>query len=188
MKTYTLRKPAFAAPVSRTRLQPIGTARHSRDTECPDAGWKRLSNKQKARLSMLAAKGYAFQRVQGMSLEDWRHEIAIRACGVRISEATQDHWADLKTAFLDLAGDPVGAMRTQLREGDNKRRIALHKLTKACEQRGLAMSYAESICRDQFKVPVSQASAKQIWCLFFTISKRGNAATHTPGANEKPLK
>jgi hypothetical protein len=174
---YPLRKPAASrgretAPASRARLAPIGTARHARDGECPDGGWHRLSNKQKAMLSQLARKAYAAQKVQGMDLDEWRHEVAISACGVRISEAVQKHWADLKTAFQDLAGDPVGAMRTQLREGDNKRRIALHKLTTACADSGLDISYAESICRDTFKVPIAQASARQIWCLFFTIKNR----------------
>jgi integrase len=122
---------------------------------------------------MLARKAYQVQRVQGIDPDEWRHEVAIQACGCRISEAVQSHWADLKTAFQDLAGDPVGAMRTQIREGDNKRRIALHKLTTLCTERGLDISYAESICRDTFKVPIAQASAKQIWCLFYTIQKRG---------------
>ena len=188
MKTYTLRKPAFAAPASRTRLQPIGTARHSRDAECPDAGWKRLSNNQKARLSMLARKAYVLQRVQGMDFDEWRHEIAINACGVRISEATQSHWADLKTAFQDLAGDPVGAMNTQIREGDNKRRVAMHKLTTALAAKNLPAAYAASICFAQFKVPLAEASAKQIWCLFYTVQNRRQATTRpatAPPASSK---
>lgn len=162
-------KPRTARP----RLKPIPGTRHARDAECPDAGWKRLTNHQKARLSILARKAYTFQRVQGIDLDEWRHEVAISACGCRISEAVQTHWADLKAAFQDLAGEPEKALRTHIREGDNKRRIALYKLTKELEAHGLETAYAEKICRDQFKVPISQASAKQIWCLFFTISKRG---------------
>lgn len=169
-KTATDRARETAAPAS--RLKPIGTARHARDGQCPDAGWKRLSNTQKARLSILARKAYAEQKVQGMDLDEWRHEIAISACGCRISEASQRQWADLKTAFQDLAGDPVGAMRTQIHEGDNKRRIALHKLTTACKERGLDFSYAEKICRAQFKIPTAEASAKQLWCLFYTVTNR----------------
>jgi len=172
MTTYTLRKPAATAP-DRTRLQPIATARHSRDAECPDAGWRRLSNKQKARLSMLARKAYAVQRVQGIDCDEWRHEIAISACGCRISEAIQDHWTDLYSAFVDLAGEPEKAFAAQVRSGDNKRRIAMHKLTTLCKERGLDISYAESICTDTFKEPLSKATAKQLWCLYFTITKRG---------------
>jgi integrase len=175
-----------AASTPRPRLQPIPAARHTRDAECPDAGWKRLTNTQKGRLAMLAAKAYRVQKVQGMELDEWRHEVAIRACGCRISEAVQRQWADLKTAFQDLAGDPVGAMRTQIREGDNKRRIALHKLTTACAERGLDMSYAESICRSQFKVPVSQASAKQIWCLFYTVRNRRKSQSTKSTKSESP--
>lgn len=173
---YMLRKPAATGPApDRTRLQPIGTARHSRDSECPDAGWKRLSNKQKARLSILARKAYRLQRVQGIDPEEWRHEVAISVCGCRISEAVQDHWTDLYSAFVDLAGEPEKAFEAQLRSGDNKRRVALYKLTGACKERGLDISYAEAICMDTFKSQLAKATAKQIWCVFFTVTNRRKA-------------
>lgn len=157
-------------------LKPIATARHKDDARCPDASWKGLSHIQKGKLSMLAAEAYKHQRVQGIDLAEWRHEIAISACGVRISEATQSHWADLHSAFLDLSGKPEAALRTQIRSGDNKRRIAMHKLTKALEAHSLHPTYAESICQAQFKLPLTEASAKQLWCLFFTITNRGKKA------------
>lgn len=160
-------------PLRKPALKPISDRRRTADRDCPDAGWKGLSREQKARLSILAAKAYTYQRVQGISLDEWRHEVAISACGCRISEATQRHWADLKAAFLDLAGEPEKAFRTHIREGDNKRRIALHKLTKELEAHGLDLGYAEKICRDTFKITIPEASAKQLWCLYFTISKRG---------------
>lgn len=163
MKPTLFRKP---------RLKPISDHKRAADKACPDAGWKRLSNEQKGRLSVLARKAYAHQRVQGMTETEWRHEIAISVCGCRISEAVQDHYTNLKSAFEDLCGEHDRAFKTQIRGADNKRRIALHKLATACKERGLHDSYPESICRSQFKVPISQASAKQIWCLFFTVTKR----------------
>lgn len=163
MKTYVLRPPA---------LKPISGARHAGDAECPDAGWKRLSNEQKGRLSMLAGQAYERLKVYGISLKEWRHQTAIDACGHRISEATQSHYPDLLSAFQILAGQPEKAFKTQMRSGDNKRRVAMFKLTEACQERGLHMSYPDSICHTQFKIPISEASAKQIWCLFYTVTKR----------------
>ena len=115
--------------------------------------------------------------VQGVSLkskdlDEWRHAVCIKACGVRITEATQSHWADLKSAFEDLGGKPEQAFKTQLREGDNKRRVAMHKLTEALAGKGLDTSYAAKICRIQFKCELDQASAKQLWCLFYTVTNR----------------
>ena len=173
---YTLKTP---------RIKPIAASRRVGDAGCPDAGWQRLTNKQKGKLSMLAAKAFAHQKVQGMTATEWRHEIAISTCGVRISEAIQDHYNDLKSAFQDLAGYHAAAFRTQVRSPDNKRRIAMHKLVSACKERGLNESYPASICFDQFKCSLADASAKQLWCLFFTVTKRrnaqaGNALAQTP--------
>ena len=156
--------------------RPIPGAKHAEDGKCPDASWKALSKIQKARLSMLAAKAYAFQNIgPAVTLAEWRREESIRACGLRISEATQAHWADLQSAFQDLAGMPGRAFATQMREGDNKRRVALHKLASELAAKGLHPSYAASICRCQYKCALEDASAKQIWCLYFTIKNRRNS-------------
>ena len=173
MRTYILR-PRHAAPKPAVTLKPIPGAKHVDDAACPDAGWKPLTNEQKARLSILARKAAEVQRVAGgyKAVDAWRHEISIKACGVRISEATQSHWADLKSAFEDLGGRPEKAFHTQMREGDNKRRIALWKLTQALAAKGLHPGYAAAICRAQFKCSLEDASAKQLWCLFYTVTNR----------------
>ncbi len=169
MKTYILHK----APV----LKPIGEARHIEDDSCPDAGWKALTKNQKTRLSIMARKAAEVQGVslKSKDLDEWRHAVCIKACGVRITEATQSNWADLKSAFEDLGGKPEQAFETQLREGDNKRRVAMYKLTQALSGKGLDIGYAAKICRTQFKSELDQASAKQLWCLFYTVTKRKNA-------------
>lgn len=155
------------------KTRPISGAGHAQEAACPDVGWKPLSKTQKGRLSMLAATAYAAQGIgPADALAEWRRDTAIRACGMRISEATQANWADLKSAFLDLAGKPEKSFACQMREGDNKRRIALHKLAAALAEKGLQPSYAQAICRNQFKVPLEEANAKQVWCLFFTIKNR----------------
>jgi hypothetical protein len=168
MHTYILKPHTKRAAA----LKPISTAKHAEDGACPDGGWKVLTKEQKARLSILAREAFQFQKVQGFTVDEWRREISIRACGVRISEATQSQWADLKSAFEDLTGKPERAFRTQMREGDNKRRVAMHKLTQALAAKNLAPSYAATICRAQFKCALEQASAKQLWCLFYTITNR----------------
>lgn len=166
MRNYTLR-PAAA-------VKPIPAAKHVEDDNCPDAGWKPLSKEQKAKLSILARSAAEKQGIRGgyKAVEEWRHMISIRVCGVRISEAVQDNYADLKSAFEDLGGRPEKAFQTQMRAGDNKRRVAMHKLSQALADRGLQPAYAASICRAQFKCPLEEASAKQLWCLFFTVTKR----------------
>lgn len=159
-------------PARAPRLKPVSDTKHREDGSCPDGGWKRLTKNQKSRLAILAREAFAAQKVIGVSFEDWRHDVAIRACGNRISEATQSQWADLKAAFQDLAGQPDKALNTHLRDADNKRRVAMHKLTTALTERGLDMSYAASISRTQFKCELDSASAKQLWCLFFTVTNR----------------
>ena len=171
MKIYTLHKTPRTPAV---RVKPVSAAKHAEDGACGDGGWKPLSREQKARLSILARQAYAHQGVQGMTVDEWRREVSERACGCRISEATQRNWADLKSAFEDLCGQVEKAFRTQLREGDNKRRVALWKLTQALAAKGLETSYAGKICRIQFKCALEEASAKQLWCLFYTITNRKN--------------
>lgn len=165
MKHYTLRP---------SPLAPISTAKHAADSQCPDGGWQPLTKNQKARLSILARQAAEKQghSLKSKDLAAFRQEHSIRACGLRISEASQKHWADIKSAFEDLAGRPEAAFSTQLREGDNKRRVALWKLTQALAQRGLAPAYAAAICRTQFKCNLPEASAKQLWALFFTVTNR----------------
>lgn len=158
-------------------LKTIPEYRKAEDGACPDAGWKSLTKEQKTHLSILARKAAVVQGlcVKSKEFEEWRHEVAIAACGVRISEAAQAHWVELKTAFELEAGEDGKAFQTQMREGDNKRRIAMHKLTQVLKDKGLDVSYAAKICTMQFKVPLDQASAKQIWCLFYTVTNRRKA-------------
>ena len=181
MRKYTLHKPLRTSNIERPtsnvevkRLKPVSAAKHAEDGACPDGGWKPLSREQKARLSILARQAYAHQKVQGMKVDEWRREVSQQVCGCRISEATQGNWADLKSAFEDLCGNVEKAFRTQMREGDNKRRVAMWKLTQALAAKGLETGYAGKICRAQFKCELEEASAKQLWCLFYTITNRKN--------------
>lgn len=181
MRTYILRpsppgsagaSPRNAAPKPAAPLKPIPAARHAEDGQCPDGSWKPLSNEQKKRLAILARQAAVACGISSHEADEWRREQSILACGLRITEATQKHWADLKSRFEDLGGRPEKAFQTQMREGDNKRRIAMWKLTQALTAKGLQPEYAGKICRAQFKCQLEEASAKQLWCLFYTVTNR----------------
>ena len=170
MKHYTLYRPAKPP-----RVKPIGDSKHAEDNECPDAGWKPLTRKQKRDLSMLARKAAEKRGLPKWEFDTYRHDVAKHVCGLRISEARQSHFNDLLAAFQYAAGDDVAAFRTHLRAVDNKRRVAMFKLTEALNSRGLDIAYAGQICRTQFKVTLEEATAKQLWCLFYTVTKRRKA-------------
>ena len=127
-----------------------------------------LAAREAARLAGAPDSGPAF--------DAWRRGQAIDACGLRISEARQRDWALLRAHFDTLRGRPDSAYRTLVGDSDNPRRIALHKLSKACAWAGVAMAYAGSICRRQYKVPLDQASAAQLWHLVFTVRNRRKEA------------
>lgn len=157
-------------------IKPIAYERHAEDVSCADGGWKPLTREEKKRLSVLAADAAKARGLdlKGAALAEWRAAESIKACGVRISAATHGHWADIKAHFEKLSGKPEQALRTHLRSGDNKRRVAMYKLQAELEAKNLAMGYAEAICRTQYKVPLAQATAKQLWCLFYTVKNRKN--------------
>jgi hypothetical protein len=173
MITYTLSKPL---PPRAVKLQPIADRHHAADAACPDGGWKALTREEKKRLCMLAASAAKARGLdlRGKTLDAWRAAESIKACGLRISEATHAHWADIKAHFECLGGQYEKAFETQLRDGDNKRRVAMHKLQNELAAKRLPPAYAESICRTQYKVGLAEASAKQLWCLFYTVKNRKN--------------
>jgi hypothetical protein len=143
-----------------------------------------LSAEQKWRLSELAEKVFLhrFQNTVGAIPSDksqrakavtaFRHEQCEIAVGVRISEALQKHFNDLKAHFEALMGESGAAFGTLMREHTNGQRQAWHKLHIALKERGLDENYAGAIARSQFKKELSGLSEKQLWCVFFTITNR----------------
>jgi hypothetical protein len=140
-----------------------------RDYE-PDAGWKPLSNTQKAALAILAKKAAKMmgEPESGPAHDDWRHDQAYKACGERIKFARQEHWQRLHSHFLDLSGHHKRAFEVATDDG-NKKRIALYKLTGELGKRGLALSYAEKICLTQYRCDLAGATAQQVWRLVYTV-------------------
>lgn len=170
MKTYILHPPPGsdatpAPPPPRTRRR-VGCH------YAPAGDTGPLTLHQKRRLVLLAKQAWRKRGQPGESFDAWRHDTSIRACGHRIREATQRHWASLKAAFQDALGESGHALSTLLRDHDNKRRIALHKLAAECSARGLPLAYPEAICTRQYRCNLHDATAPQIWRLFFTIKNR----------------
>ena len=136
-----------------------------------------LSRPQKTALVLFART--AFHHLAARTGEDdfetFRKDEAIKACGRRISEARNSHFSALKSHFLNLAGEAGRAFDSAMREATNDQRIALNKLAEECAARGLDLKYPAAIAWNQFKLPLDKCSAKQLWCLVFTIRNRKKA-------------
>lgn len=141
----------------------------------PDLAWLPLSKHQRQTLARLARR--AWQAAGGgQPFDAWRHEQSRRACGRRISEATQPDFLPLRAHFLNLEGDAVRAFRDHMRAADEPRLLALHKLRRECAARSLSLGYPAAICRRQYRCHIDDASPKQLWQLVFTVRSRRKAA------------
>ncbi len=133
-----------------------------------------LSREQKANLAILARRAFAVRSAAhpGVNADTWRREESIRAVGKRITEATQGDYLRLRAHFEDLAGQSDKALRTLWQEDNQATKVAYRRLCIECRQRGLALSYPGAICQKQFHCALNEATAKQLWCLVFTIRNR----------------
>ncbi|MBI5770876.1 MAG: hypothetical protein HZA93_24070 [Verrucomicrobia bacterium] len=151
-----------------------------------------LSNEQKADLARLAREAYEAWEGREMFEEAnptlsrsacfaaWRHVEQGRATGgiQSLTRCHQDHFLPIRAHFRAMLGQGAGAVRDLLRAQEEPRIRARWKLQRALDERGLDEAYAAAICRAQFKCALGEASEKQLWKLFFTITKR-RAATKT---------
>jgi len=146
-----------------------------------------LTNDQKRILSQLARRAFNLEcaKARGRgetpdtssaAAEAFRHEHVITACrkhGLRC--CSQADYGAVKAHFQDLLGESGRAMNTLVHAEGNQRRIAEYKLVQACQTAGLTLAYAASICRNQYKCSLEDATETQLWNLKFTIDKRGRA-------------
>jgi hypothetical protein len=138
-----------------------------------------LSRNQKAELSMLARS--AWEKFQRPGDEhQWRHEQAAKACGKRISQASQRDYLPIRAHFRDLLGQSDRAFRDLMAVDTEPQRIAMAKLRHECTARKLPLDYPAAICRKQFRCSLAQATAKQLWCLIFTIRNRRKVFQQCP--------
>lgn len=145
-----------------------------------------LSNEQKAAICRLARRAYdtwagreAFEDANdGLSMskcfEAWRRVEQGKAVGRQsLRDCTSDNdYLRLTAHFQNLLGDSGRALNSLLRHGEEPRVVAFHKLQLALRERGLHEGYAAAICRRQFRCELGDASAKQLWNLFFTVKNR----------------
>lgn len=131
-----------------------------------------LSRFQKMLLAKTARRAWAACGSPPPGEAEWRREQSLKAAGVRISTARQSDYTSLRAHFLDLARQYDKAFRALVESPKNKARIAHYHLKKSCAERGLPLNYPASICHRQFKCSLDEATAKQLWCLVFTIRNR----------------
>jgi len=155
-----------------------------------------LSNLQKAQLGQLARSAWLAWAGREEFLDTnaelsasaaftaWRHWQQGKACGRQsLLACTQEDFLPLRAHFLALGGHEEQAGRTLVRAASEPERLARYKLKEALQERGLAEGYAAAICQRQYRKPLAEASAKQLWCLVYTVRNRRKPAPATVGAN-----
>lgn len=134
-----------------------------------------LSNAQKGDISRVAKE--AWQRYKSLGLTDetekeFRAREAIEHVKCRVSEAVNGQYNHLMAHFHNLAGNTQAALDHLRRAETDERRQAMHKLDSELKRSGLDRTYAEAICRDQNKCPLSKSTPEQLRHLMFTIRNR----------------
>lgn len=131
-----------------------------------------LSTKQKAYLAQLAAEAWRAGGRVG-SAEEYRHEAVVAACrknGLRC--CGQEDYKAVEAVLLDRLGRHGAAFEAQLRQATHGLRTAQAVLIRECEKAEVRLSYAASICRNQFRCDLDDASERQVWSLVYTVRNR----------------
>lgn len=140
-----------------------------------------LTKCQKWRLADLAARVYGWLRdrgqLAGVNLADWRHHIAVKACGKRISAANLGDFKRIQAAFLHEKGDAEGERRALVQAASTPQAIALFKLRECMKQTGTPPAYAETLARRFYKNGnLAELTARQLWTLLYTVRNNANKA------------
>lgn len=151
---------------------------------------KPLTNRQKFLLSDLAKHVYAALRGRGLlvgvRLEDWRRNIAEKACGQRISRASHGDYKAIQAAFLHERGDEAGERRAMVQAQSTPQSIALYKLREMLKQTHTPLAYAETLARRFYKTGnLADLTAKQVWTLSFTIRNNASQAAGKGSAGNR---
>lgn len=135
-----------------------------------------ISKDERSELAIEARK--AFKKLEGNgatdeTFDEFRHRIAINACGRRISEALRGDYGKIAAAFAAISGNTGRAIRIAVRSETEGRRIALVKLTELLHGLGHEISYAAPLLWNFYKVRLEDATSKQLWAVFYEF-KGGN--------------
>lgn len=146
----------------------------------------KLSNVQKRILSGLSRQAWqkAGPELDGISEEDFRHQEVIKACGkIGLRCCDQNDYKLVEGHFLELLGHHGAAFNANLRAATETRRLVVHKITTACQEFGLQLAYANTICRNQnHGRGLDEVEEKALWRIFYTIRNRGLARKKKPAA------
>lgn len=149
-----------------------------------------LSNRQKAYLSGLAKTAWRILSQGGGTDEkeqEYRQREAISCCGRRISEARNGDFSDLEAHFLALAGKSGRAFDSAMKADSNPARQALFKLRKLLQKQGRAEDYAAKILRDKYKTTLTEATAKQLWSVYFDCQRTFRSTQGKSGGSASAL-
>jgi hypothetical protein len=143
----------------------------------PSRSWNGLSHKQKAQLCTLSRQAftalYSRAPLDEGEAKHFRHEQVEHAIGrAGLRDCVQNDYLPLKAHFLDIIGESGAAMNAHLAHANEDRKLAHFKLERICEEKGVALGYAATICRAKFKCALEEASKNQLWKLFFTVKSR----------------
>jgi len=153
----------------------------SKETRNAEKGLSRpLSNWQKWKLSELAESVYDHLRdageLRGIQLDDWRRQVAVKACGQRISRASLGDFKHIQAAFLQERGRVDAAKRALAQAQAAPAAIAMYKLMELCRKAGTPAAYAHTLAARFYKgAELSSLTAKQLWTIFYTIQNNANA-------------
>jgi hypothetical protein len=134
-----------------------------------------LNTPQKRELSILAREAWmhAIERGDERDAEQFRRDEvqnAVGQPGLRCCD--QSHFAMLMAHFHGLLGHVSATSYWITRAATEPQRIAMFGLKGAMAKTGTPWNYVDAICRTQFKVPLSEATPRQLGLLRITVLKR----------------
>ena len=137
-----------------------------------------LNHRQTTSLFLLGKR--AFARAQQFHASDdleeaiWIRRECIKACGHRLSEASNKHFKAIESHLAALAGDAAKAYDSAVRdtEEDDARENWLSLIQKALATHSKPMAYADKIAQDKGFPPTERAKAWQLKQVYMTVKSR----------------
>ncbi len=131
-----------------------------------------LTSKERQELAILAREAWLKMTGAGAtdeSFDEFRHRIAIQACGRRITEAIRSDFNLIKAAFAAIVGRTKQAINAAERSLTEGKRIAVNKLTKLLTSQERHISYSAPLFRSMYKTTLEDATTKQVWAVYFEL-------------------
>jgi len=146
-----------------------------------------LTSRQRSALAQLARRTFKTledHRLVQQDFDSWRREQCIKACGLRITEASNRHFLQLQAHFYNLQGRSEVAFKKALKQQTEERNWAMQKLKDECQKASLCLTYPRAIARAKYKTTdLESLESRQIWHLVFSVRRRDqkNRAGKTGG-------